>query len=351
MTDAALKKTICQMIGIVGVITVSGVLQAASFDCANTSLSIEKLICSSPAVSNLDEQLTAAYKAALERAINKEALKQQQRTWLKEKRNVCKDPTCLFSVYQQRLGELSNISVSLGGSSQNVNSAVAVTKPEVSAITIPEKNRIENRKLPLTFKLVEGNSYPLCQPYVDMLNKTKYMEYPSCERNLLPEFKQFQIIEWAEVKEKKEIENVLYGALVVEDARYDRLHKPGHERSRLRIKENLDLGKTRLYSYMFDFERDGENETIYKEVFPDPRGPETYRCNVLSFYHVFDKKITAENVSKYSIDKYQMIRSAGQLFIFDGKVINSIWQPIGDYSSIELWASDSHPALCKITVE
>ncbi len=340
MNNTVLKKTIFNVIGLVGFAALSSFSQAASFDCAKASTSIEKIICSDENASRTDMELSNAYKSALNISKNKAALKQQQRKWLKEVRNSCKDVECLIKTNQSRTSEL--IAYAYERRDKSLDDRLAQIK---------EKMRIENKKLPLSFKLVSGDSYPLCQPYVDMLNKTKYMNYPSCERKLLPEFKQFQAVEWTEVTDKKEIEKVLYEGLALQEARYDRLNTAMHERAWKLVKEDIDYGNYHLYFYQFDFDKDGDSEIIYKKTLPNPRGPESYRCNVLSIYSVFDKKITIENTVKYSVDKYQMIRSEGQLFVFDGKVINSIWQPIGDESSIELWTSNSRPSLCKINVQ
>ncbi|MES2826479.1 MAG: lysozyme inhibitor LprI family protein [Pseudomonadota bacterium] len=84
---------------------------AASFDCAKASTATEKLICSDAKISALDEQLNAAYKAAIETATDKDAFKAQQRDWLKQKRNVCEDVDCLAKTYQSRITTLSAVEI------------------------------------------------------------------------------------------------------------------------------------------------------------------------------------------------------------------------------------------------
>lgn len=106
MNSSILKKTIIKAIGVSVVATLSSALYAASFDCANVAAPIEKLVCSDETVSNLDADLARVYKVALEKAENKDALKQQQRAWLKEKRNACKEASCLTQIYQARIAEL-----------------------------------------------------------------------------------------------------------------------------------------------------------------------------------------------------------------------------------------------------
>ncbi len=345
MHNAVLKKAIVKVLGIAGITTVTSSLQAASFDCAKAGTTIEKMICESPAISNFDEQLATVYKTAIEKAADKDVLKQQQRVWLKEKRNTCKDEDCLSTVYRQRLVELNNLPA-------GASSVAMIVKPEPKVVVIPADKRIENQKLPLTFKLVEGDSYPICQPYVDMLNKTKYMEYPVCERKLLPEFKQFKSIEWTEITDKKEVEKIMGQLVRLDVVRDNEIDSPHHQRVWKRTKERIYSGNSRYYFSKFDFEKDGEYEIVYKETVKYPRRQKNSLCKYENFYDVEDKKLTVEKIVKHSIDPYMMLKGLhAHLFIFNEKVINSIWQPYGNNYSIELWTSNSHPALCKINIE
>jgi len=81
---------------------------AASFDCAKASTKIEKAICGSAQVSKLDSDLDAAYKGAIKRQGQADAVKIAQRAWVKDVRNACQDESCLINVYKQRIGALSN---------------------------------------------------------------------------------------------------------------------------------------------------------------------------------------------------------------------------------------------------
>ncbi len=79
-----------------------GTAQAASFDCAKASHPSEKMICASPLLSTLDEQMAAAYGKARRESPNAEALKQEQMQWLKEAR-ACTNEPCMMQAYQTRL--------------------------------------------------------------------------------------------------------------------------------------------------------------------------------------------------------------------------------------------------------
>lgn len=79
---------------------------AASFDCNKASTFIEKAICKDAELSTLDSELMGSYKLALEKSGNPNDLKEGQKSWLKNVRNVCQDSTCLKKVYQERISTL-----------------------------------------------------------------------------------------------------------------------------------------------------------------------------------------------------------------------------------------------------
>jgi uncharacterized protein len=80
---------------------------AASFDCNKSHTYIERAICSNKQLSNLDERLAAAYQKTLQKAVEPEELKQEQRDWLYNKRNLCQDFECLRQSYEERLKALA----------------------------------------------------------------------------------------------------------------------------------------------------------------------------------------------------------------------------------------------------
>jgi uncharacterized protein len=80
---------------------------AASFECAKASASIERMICTNPQLSKLDEELSSSYKVAMAKAVNEEQLKTSQRWWLAQIRNSCTTVDCMMKVYTQRLTALN----------------------------------------------------------------------------------------------------------------------------------------------------------------------------------------------------------------------------------------------------
>jgi uncharacterized protein len=85
----------------------SSLAPAASFDCAKAATSVEKAICASPEVSDLDEYLGRYFHAARAEVGSAGAcLVRNQRDWLRGTRNKCADAACLKPVYLARLAEL-----------------------------------------------------------------------------------------------------------------------------------------------------------------------------------------------------------------------------------------------------
>jgi uncharacterized protein len=84
-----------------------GAARAASFDCALAKTGIEKAICGNDELSTLDEYLGRYYAAARETLKPAEkCLITDQRTWIRTKRNPCKDAACLRTAYLERLASL-----------------------------------------------------------------------------------------------------------------------------------------------------------------------------------------------------------------------------------------------------
>ena len=76
--------------------------EAASFNCEIAKSNIEKLICSNPEISSLDENLSKSYIDAKSKAQKPDFLTKDQIEWL-ERRNKCKDELCLKNEYKSRV--------------------------------------------------------------------------------------------------------------------------------------------------------------------------------------------------------------------------------------------------------
>lgn len=79
--------------------------QAASFDCAKARTKVEHIICDTPEISKLDEELAITYKAAVKDKTRVSAIKHAQKRWMME-RNGCADAECVKGAYEKRLSLL-----------------------------------------------------------------------------------------------------------------------------------------------------------------------------------------------------------------------------------------------------
>jgi uncharacterized protein len=95
-----MKSTIWLMAAML--IVVSGTCSAASFNCANANTPMEQTVCADPELSNLDSELSKAYKAA---RVGSPQVVHDQKVWLASAMK-CVDADCLRNAYQTRLEQL-----------------------------------------------------------------------------------------------------------------------------------------------------------------------------------------------------------------------------------------------------
>jgi len=103
---AAMSARLLCAISAFFLLTFAGNLHAASFDCSKATSEVEKIICGDDELSKLDQALNKAYLQALKRTDMKKRTIENQRLWLKNERNACKDAECLKKAYQTRITEL-----------------------------------------------------------------------------------------------------------------------------------------------------------------------------------------------------------------------------------------------------
>lgn len=89
---------------------------APSFDCAKAQSNMERLICSDPALANLDRQLSAAYKEARALTGQSEIVKKWQRNWISSTKNISNAEE-LTETMSERVTLLSQIAASTEGES------------------------------------------------------------------------------------------------------------------------------------------------------------------------------------------------------------------------------------------
>ncbi|MGH8107624.1 MAG: lysozyme inhibitor LprI family protein [Arenimonas sp.] len=92
---------------LLAIFLLNSTAQSASFLCQLAKSKTEKTICRNPELSTLDEHMAQYYAAA--RSALKPAdscLVNDQKNWLRSKRDTCKNADCLRNVYLRRLAEL-----------------------------------------------------------------------------------------------------------------------------------------------------------------------------------------------------------------------------------------------------
>ncbi|MDN0074458.1 hypothetical protein QU481_06055 [Crenobacter sp. SG2303] len=122
-------------------LTVAPMALAASFNCVQDTSPIEKLICTSPPVSKLDEQLAVAYENALETVNNPTVVQKSQIAWLKSVRKTCHDAACLAASYQQRLDELKALKPAPWKTFRNEALGVQFRYPANHTVTVDLKRK------------------------------------------------------------------------------------------------------------------------------------------------------------------------------------------------------------------
>jgi len=119
---------------------------SASFDCGKATTLIEKAICNDSKLSDLDELLMQSYKKALANSTDSDAIKSQQKEWLKNVRNKCQDSECIKRVYEERISSLNSKTNLSNPVSDNADSLwqgewkrINCSKNEGAGLTITKK--------------------------------------------------------------------------------------------------------------------------------------------------------------------------------------------------------------------
>lgn len=87
---------------VVAALLTSATARSASFDCKKAKTKVEHLICESPEISKLDEEMTRRYKLALRNQAESVAVNQDQKEWIL-RRNSCVDDLCVRRAYLGRI--------------------------------------------------------------------------------------------------------------------------------------------------------------------------------------------------------------------------------------------------------
>ena len=111
--------------------------QAVSFDCNKTSSKAERMICSSKALSRLDQNLAVVYKKLLNNTtddIKKKFLVSEQRNWIAYVRDACQDEACLSEAYKIRTQYFQMVNSGWGNADSPHTFELVTVPNQVSAI-------------------------------------------------------------------------------------------------------------------------------------------------------------------------------------------------------------------------
>ncbi len=103
-----------------------------SFDCNTVRSAVLTLVCKTPALAALDQQLAAVYRQALTASSNPNSVKRDERLWIAARNNASADVETVTSFYTTKISELKAI-VSQAGSTPD--GAAAATDPTSQAMT------------------------------------------------------------------------------------------------------------------------------------------------------------------------------------------------------------------------
>lgn len=193
LTQARCLAVLGAAFGMVVLVTAVPV-RAASFDCAKATTTVEKLICSEPELSALDEQLSKAYAGAREAAGSSQALIAEQRSWLAE-RNRCADAACIKMAYTARLAQLQP----MGGEAVAQEAATPSEHLEPWQAACPAPN-IDWRNYEWT--IIVGNGWTACEEMLGYLRSRPKDQPPAvCPDERLPPNGNWTRPDWKEPPE------------------------------------------------------------------------------------------------------------------------------------------------------
>ena len=277
---------------------------AASFDCAKAASNTEKLICSNPELSKLDEQLGASYKKALENSEDKDATKKTQVEWLKQQR-ACKDTDCLKQAYQTRINVLNKNDIAPSPETQTSSSS--------------------SSKKPI--RILKGGELPLCNAIYNLFAVQHKANELSQSVEPLLAIKGVTLPEWKEISEE-EFLNIVDPKLINDPkaiATRTESHKKYPNFKNYRVKINYDS--------------QGADEYAIKGEFNDPN-----KINSGAFLVLQDEHTLYKN---YAYSQY------GRLFLYKGETyfISASVQSIGIYKPTRFDEETivfSIPTICNI---
>ena len=160
---------------------------SASFDCTKASTKVESLICADAELSKLDDEMSAAYKTALQDDKQADSIRQTQKKWVKE-RNACSETACVKRSYETRL-------LTLSATDTNTDDHIAATHPDQVNAEARTSSHVEEACLApkidwrnYEWTLITGRGLPPCEEMLAYVKSRPHdVAPPTCPEERLPQ--------------------------------------------------------------------------------------------------------------------------------------------------------------------
>lgn len=129
---------------------------AASFDCGQARTWVEKTICASSRLSELDDELGVLYRHNLDRTAevggSKDEVRRMQRDWLRDARNACAGEACIEMSYMHRVRVLREANAQYEDAKPKTEQEDRYVPPgsETSSADVVDRNASATRATPGT---------------------------------------------------------------------------------------------------------------------------------------------------------------------------------------------------------
>lgn len=267
--------------------------QAASFDCAKARTKAERIICDTPKISKLDDELNAAYKAALKDVKQADTIKQAQKQWMKE-RNGCADAKCIKQSYEKQISSFDKYSpADIQPPSKSLPTEIKTGQYKMisDSINVPQSNGIS---------IVEKHA-EVCSAFMKVLEALPPFPPMACDVKIPPEFTNFKTPEWADVDVWEN------RGLWLQLARTPPKDQADVELRLLNLRERINEKMIFFRSARFDIDNDGVLDSVLKistdKCDPAHRNSHGALLQNYSSYIVYDplgRKIDANKMEFYS---------------------------------------------------
>lgn len=170
-----------------------GNVHAASFDCKLAQSTSENIICNNAELSKLDEELATQYKTRLNTVPNPVELKSDQRRWLKQLREQCKDAQCYIKAYNARIASWMSLPpIESAAKPMTATHSNQSSKPQYKDLRFQfckSNNAISCQET--------GHGYTVCEAYLKHLNSLpKDWQHGACKAWVNPALGDISLPEW-----------------------------------------------------------------------------------------------------------------------------------------------------------